>query len=217
MKFKRQDMQCRLLGGVFAALLLTIFSVAANASGNLTSVDVAMNGLTFFDFEDNPGNPGVPPNGSPFIIQGYIYPGGTFDKHGNLSGVNADGSPEFPDRVIGTWICRGWHLQDGDAFTGPVVATTQIFDFSKSQAGTHTIVTDGIELADLGVPFNRAITGGTGIFQRVGGDMRQTYVWDDPDYLNASGGFNTSFNFHFRQPMSGGDLPAWLKGEQGKN
>jgi hypothetical protein len=165
-------------------------------------VDVAMNGHRFFDFEENPtpGKEDVPPDGSPFVIQGYIYPAGTFDEHGDTSGVLADGSPEFPDKVIGTWTCRGWHLQDGDAVTGPVVATTQIFDFDLDEPGRHTIVTDGFELADFDVPHRRAVVGGTGAFESVTGQMVQTYVWEDPEFLNASGGFNTSFEFRLRRP-----------------
>ena len=149
--------------------------------------DVAMNGASFF-FQ-GPVNPaGYPANGTPFIVSGYLYPHGTFATHGAGSGTNPDGSPEFPDLVVGTWYCRGWHLQDGDALTGPVVATTQIFDLDPDEPGKHTIVTDGIELADFGVPFKRAIVGGSGRFSRARGQSSQVYV----DF-NASLGFNTSF------------------------
>lgn len=175
------------------------------ADGRYTfRVDVAMNGATFHDFEANPdpNRAGIPPNGSPFIIQGYIYRAGTFERYGDTSGVLADGSPEFPERVIGTWICRGWHLQDGDAVAGPVVATTQIFEFDLEQPGQNMLITDGIELADFDVPFRRAVTGGTGVFSRASGEMVQTYVWDDPNYLNASGGFNTSFEFRLQQAVT---------------
>lgn len=205
-----------LVQSTLLALMMLVLSPGAYADvdRHRTKLDVAMNGQTFFDFEENPGNPGVPPNGSPFIIQGYIYPGGTFSQFGALSGVNADGSPEFPNRVIGTWICRGWHLQDGDASTGPVVATTQIFTFG-SKPGANTIVTDGIELADFEVTFKRAVTGGTGIFRRTEGEMWQTYVWDEPDFLNASGGFNTSFEF--RLSASSQAINDLLKGTSGED
>lgn len=149
---------------VTALAVLAIGSGVAAASDTGYDMDIAMNGHRFFDFEENPdpARAGIPPDGSPFIIQGYIYPAGTFDRYGPLSGVNADGSPEFPERVIGLWTCRGWHLQDGDALMGPVVMTTQTFDFKTAEPGRHTIVTDGYELADLGVPFRRAVVGGTG-------------------------------------------------------
>ncbi len=154
-------------------------------------VDVAMDGASF-SFEGDVNEAGFPAVGTPFIISGYVYPGGTFARYGALSGVNPDGSPEFPDEVIGTWTCRGWHLQDGDAVTGPVVATTQVFDLDPAAPGAVTIVTDGLELADFDVPFRRAITGGTGPFAGLTGQVRQVYVGNG---LNASGGFNTSFAF----------------------
>jgi len=191
--------------GTLAVLGLALLGTAASADQGKKrfTVDVAMNGQTFFDFEENPDpeRAGIPPNGSPFIIQGYIYRGGTFELYGDTSGVNEDGSPQFPDRVIGNWICRGWHLQDGDAVTGVVVATTQIFNFDVDRPGKHMLVTDGIELADFDVPFKRAVTGGTGVFNRVSGELEQTYVWEEPEFLNASGGFNTTFEFQLQQAL----------------
>ena len=195
----------RVRTSMIAALVLAFLVTPASADhgGKRITVDVAMNGVTFFDFEENldPARAGIPPNGSPFIIQGYIYRGGTFKRYGDTSGVNADGSPQFPDRVIGKWICRGWHLQDGDAASGPVVATTQIFDFDLDKPGAHMIITEGIELADFDVPFKRAVTGGTGVFKRIEGELVQTYVWDEPLFLNESGGFNTTFEFQRKQAV----------------
>ncbi len=157
--------------------------------------DVAMDGNSF-SFEGATNGAGFPANGTPFIIRGYIYPAGTFDDNGSTSGVNADGSPEFPDQVIGTWYCRGWHLQDADAVSGPVVATTQIFDLDADNPGRKTLVTEGIELADFGVPFSRAITGGTGPrYRKARGTSTQTYVDFNPSF-----GFNTSFELN----VSGG-------------
>lgn len=157
--------------------------------------EVAMDGSSF-SFEGDVNPAGFPANGTPFVISGYIYNDGIFDTHGDLSGVLADGSPEFPDQVIGSWICRGWHLQDGDAATGPVVATTQIFDFNENAPdGTHTIITDGIELADFEVPFLRAVTGATGRLRDLDDQSvscEQTYVGGN---VNISGGFNTEFTF----------------------
>lgn len=158
----------------------------SSAAGTLR-FDVAMDGTSFF-FEGPTNADGFPANGTPFIIRGHIYPAGTFDAHGADSGTNADGSPEFPDEVLGTWYCRGWHLQDGDAVTGPVVATTQIFDLDADNPGRRTIVTDGIELADFDVEFGRAIVGGTGAFRKARGTSTQVVVG-----FNASEGFNTSF------------------------
>jgi hypothetical protein len=170
-------------------LACTGAALAGGAHGHHTvKYDVAMNGFTFsFEGATNPA--GFPATGTPFVIRGYIYPGGTFKKHGARSGVLADGSPEFPDRVLGTWYCRGWHLQDGDALTGPVVATTQVFEFKAKVAGSRQLITDGIELADFGVWFERSATGGTGMFRRDSLTVRQVYV----DF-NATNSFNTSFS-----------------------
>lgn len=156
------------------------------ATGNLR-FDMAMNGASFH-FLGPTNDAGFPADGTPFIIRGYLYPQGTFDVHGPDSGTNPDGSPEFPDLVVGTWTCRGWHLQDGDAVTGPVVATTQIFDLVPSEPGAQTIVTDGFELADFDLWFSRAIVGGSGRYRNVSGQQRQIYVG-----FNSSLSFNTSF------------------------
>ncbi|MEM7309146.1 MAG: hypothetical protein AAF682_20850 [Planctomycetota bacterium] len=165
---------------------------AAVALGETTyTFDVAMDGTSFF-FEGDTTPSGVPAKGTPFVVEGYIYPEGTFEKYGPLSGVNLDGSPEFPEEVLGLWSCRGWHLLDGDAPSGPVVVTNQYFDFSPERPGAQTIVTDGIELADFDVTFERAITGGTGRFRNLQGAHTQTYVGGD---VSATGGFNAVMSF----------------------
>ena len=110
------------------------------------------------------------------------------------AGVLPDGSPQFPDQVLGSWTCRGWHLQDGDALSGPVVATTQTFDFDTDAPGSQMIVTNGIELADRELPFQRAVTGGTGFFEGLSGSNTQTVRTE----INGSGGFNLSFRFELR-------------------
>jgi hypothetical protein len=152
--------------------------------------DVSMNGASFF-FEGATNENGYPADGTPFVVRGYLYPPGTFAAHGATSGTLPDGSPEFPEPVKGTWYRRGWHLQDGDALTGPVVATTQVFDLDLEHPAAHTVVTDGIELADFDVFFQRAITGGTGRYRNATGQLRQVYR-----AVNASQGFNTSFVLH---------------------
>lgn len=151
------------------------------------AVDVVQNGQNFF-FEGEVTQDGVPEKGSPFVTTGFIYPADTLAAYGVERGITAEGEPEFPHLVLGTWTCRGWHLQRGDAATGVVVVTTQTFDFSRAVPGSHMVVTDGIELADFDVPFSRPVTGGTGRFDGADGEMRQTYL-----SFNASGGFNMTF------------------------
>jgi len=160
--------------------------VSITAPARALSFDVAMDGSSFH-FQGPTNENGFPADGTPFIVRGYLYPGGTFAEHGSGAGTNPDGSAEFPDRVVGTWYCRGWHLQDGDAVSGPVVATTQIFDLDPRTPGRHTIVTDGIELADFDVPFQRAVVGGSGRYRWARGHSTQVYF----DF-NASNGFNSS-------------------------
>ena len=172
------------------ALLVAAPTSAVTDATQTHRFEVAMDG-TSLSFEGPVNENGVPAKGTPFIIQGHLYPAGTFAAYGDLSGVNPDGSPEFPELVLGSWICRGWHLQDGDATTGPIVATSQVFDFDTDFPGAQMLTTDGIELADPGVPFERAVTGGTGVLADAELRHRQVMV----NGANASGGFNAKFAF----------------------
>jgi hypothetical protein len=101
-------------------------------------------------------------------------------EHG---GVMPDGSPEFPDDVIGEWTCWGYHVGDGaNTESGPWVVSTQLFSFGEND-GQVTIVTHGYEMtandASQG-PFNRAITGGTGSYRTARGEQTQTFLgWND--------------------------------------
>jgi hypothetical protein len=162
---------------------------ATAASDQVMKLDVVMDGTSFF-FEGDVDAQGFPARGTPFVIEGYVYPGGTLDIHGDLSGVLPDGSPEFPELVLGHWTCSGWHLLDGSATSGVVVVTRQTFDFDLEHPGRDMVVTEGIELADEGVPFERVIVGGSGRFNGLGGQMTQVMVGGD---FNPSGGFNTTY------------------------
>jgi hypothetical protein len=65
--------------------------------------------------------PGSHPSyGSPFVVQGVIYPKGTLDPvctpkpgKGAYGGLLPDGAPESPDQVISRWYCPGWFVGDG--------------------------------------------------------------------------------------------------------
>lgn len=125
---------------------------------------------------------GMPKHGSAFITQGYIYPAGTIV---NGNGVLPDGSPEFPELVIGEWTCRGWFVGEGaHAQTGPMVITTQIYNFGD-ELGAQMLVSEGYELADVGVAIERAITGGTGSYVGAEGVVNQTFLG-----FNATEGVN---------------------------
>ncbi|MEM7008098.1 MAG: hypothetical protein AAF462_03100 [Thermodesulfobacteriota bacterium] len=137
--------------------------------------------------------------GASFVVQGIIYPSGTLPTVG--SGILGDGSPQFPDSVLGTWTCRGWFVGDsvndarGGIFTptGPFVATTQLYDLDSENPGAEMLVTDGVELIDLDVPFQRAITGGTGIYRKARGEVTQTAI-----AVNSTNLFNFTFSFKVR-------------------
>ena len=84
---------------------------------------------------------------------------------GTLNGSNGvlpDGSPEFPEKVIGEWICHGWFIGDGAHTTsGPMVVTSQIYQLGGDY-GDVTITSEGYEPSEINKEIKRAITGGTG-------------------------------------------------------
>ena len=181
-------------------------SSMANDNANLL-IDVSCD-LNTIRFEGpqgpNPNDPAdVGPHpyyGASFVVKGVIYPEGTLANGDPNSGLLPDGTPEFPSDVIGAWICRGWFIGDSDddarggIFTpsGPFVATNQIYDLNTNEPGSEIIVSDGVELIDLNVPFNRAITGGTGSRNGAKGIVTQTAIG-----ANQTGLFNFSFDFSF--------------------
>lgn len=115
---------------------------------------------------------GLPAHGATYISQGYIYPEGTLSAE--VDGVNADGSAEFPDKVLGQWSCYGWYIGDAaHATEGPWVLSTQLYQFG-SEWGAVTLVSEGYVIANTGGTVERAITGGTGPFANVRGQLADT-------------------------------------------
>ena len=162
------------------------------AGGSMRTIDVACNANSFV--AEGPMTAAGPAYGASFVVEGVIYPSGTFASRGTTSGLLADGTPEFPAAVIGKWTCRGWFIGDGmETTTGPFVITTQTYDIADEALGTGTLVSDGEELIDLDVPFARAIIGVTGDFasgKRTPFQVEQTGVG-----VNAKGLFNFTFDF----------------------
>jgi hypothetical protein len=116
---------------------------------------------------------GLPAFGATFVTVGYVYPAGTIS---GTNGVLPDGSPEFPDKVIGTWTCRGFFVGDGaHTTTGPMVVTHQVLDFG-AKPGDEAIMTDGFEYADVGLQIHRAVIGGTGQYAKARGEQLQTLL-----------------------------------------
>jgi hypothetical protein len=110
---------------------------------------------------------GIASHGNAFVTQGYIYPAGTM---GDGEGVKPDGSPLYPDKVLGEWSCWGF-VAGGD---GSRPVTTQQFQFGLG-FGERTIITTGYEIMD-GSTFKRAIVGGTGPFASASGEQAQTFL-----------------------------------------
>lgn len=152
--------------------------------------DVAEDMTRFIFDQDVVYEDGLPADGSAFITRGYIYEAGTLN---GSNGVNPDGSPEFPDKVIGEWICQGYMINDaGHATSGVWVFSTQFFQFGDTP-GAETIVTQGYELADVDVAIERAITGGTGTYRDARGQGSQTLLG-----LNATDGVNLRVKLEVR-------------------
>ena len=147
---------------------LTLGLASAAHAGDLTSFDVAED-LSRFVWSSAPVfEDGMPAYGNAFITQGYIYEDGTLDS--GVEGTLADGSPAFPDKVIGTWTCDGFFVGDGArTTTGAMVITRQVFEFHTGEV----LINQGAELADINVPATRVITGGTGQFKGLSGEMTQ--------------------------------------------
>ncbi len=161
---------------VSVAAILGLAGAAIARSGDDTTTDtgaasltveVAENGTVFL-FDDAPVfDDGMPAAGNSFVTQGYLYLEGTLN---GSDGVNPDGSPEFPDAVIGTWTCYGSFIADGAATTDEAwVVTSQIFELADGQ-----IVTQGFELPPGAGDSVRSVTGGTGEYAMVAGESIQT-------------------------------------------
>ena len=152
------------------ATFLGLSTGSTMAGTALTRFDVAED-HTRFVFAPAPVHQnGMPAHGNPFVTQGYIYPEGTL--RGDESGVLEDGSPAFPNKVLGTWTCDGWFVgKGGNTKEGVWLISRQVFQF-----GDGVLITQGTELADVDVANARPITGSTGSFADVEGVMEQTLL-----------------------------------------
>jgi hypothetical protein len=153
------------------------------------SFDVASNGTTFRNLGPTVNNDGsTPAAGAPFFVEGIIYPSGKLTAS---NGLNGDGTPEFPNLRIGTWYCRGYFIKDAiGSVQGPFVFTTHMYDLSIDTAGKTSVISEGIELATPNIPFLRALTGGTGVYNAATGQVEQTVVGS-----NVTRFANLRFNF----------------------
>lgn len=135
--------------------------------------EVAEDGTRFVFSQERLFDDGMPQYGTPFVTQGYLYPVGTLN---GTNGVLADGSPEFPDKVMGEWNCYGYMIGDGGhTETGKWVVSTQVYQFNE-EYDNAILITDGFELVDFNQPIARTITSGTGKFLGAVGEQVQTLL-----------------------------------------
>lgn len=156
--------------------LLTSTAIALAVSGAALAdapmaFDVAEDHTRIFMAEAPLHENGYPAHGNAFISQGYIYPSGTLEAE--TVAVLEDGSPAYPDLVLGTWTCDGYFVGEGaNATSGVWIISRQVFAFHDGD----TIITQGTEIVDTGVGNPRAITGATGDFAGQTGSMVQTLL-----------------------------------------
>lgn len=176
--FKKRALQLSLiLAIIISAFMMMTIGTTAQDMETMT-IEVAANGMSFVAQSEPMSEDDLPLHGNPFIIRGYIYSEGTLD---GLNGVLEDGGPEFPDLVIGTWICSGFFYGDSlMAESGPYAVTTQIFEFGDTETGETSIMTYGFEMIDIDLAFERAVIGGTGEYAGLSGIQVQTYHGDNP-------------------------------------
>lgn len=166
-------------------------STATEVSQTNRTIEVAEDGTRFVFAEAPRLANDLPAYGNAFVTQGYIYPAGTLTDN---NGVLVDGSPQFPDRVIGEWTCWGYFVGEGaDTTEGPWVVTTQVFEFFGAIPGEDTIVTVGFETPAGAGPAIRAVTGGSGDYGLARGDVTQVTLGH-----NLSDGVNAVFEFDLR-------------------
>ena len=197
---------------MFLLLVLSVFVAAAPTTANqatpaAVTAEAAVaqvtsdDGVIRFDVSENATNytwagapelvDGFPTVGTPFVTYGYIYPAGTLTES---NGVLEDGSPEFPEKVIGHWSCYGWWIGDpAHAGQTPPWLTTHLFNFG-SDLGAAMLVSEGYSIDEMNVPLERAVVGGSGHFAGVSGTQIETNLG-----YNASGGINVQYEIHLSE------------------
>jgi homocysteine S-methyltransferase len=192
------EQEIRMLKQFSIATLAALLLSGAALADPLRRFDVAED-HTRFVFAPAPVHAdGMPAYGNPFLTQGYIYEAGTLAFGGE--GVNADGSPVFPDKVIGTWTCDGWYVGDGaHTKTGTMIVSRQVFQFDDG----GIIVSQGVELADYGVPMQRVITGSLGEYADLDGVLVQTNLG-----MSEGFGIRAQFEIPTAQSSAEHDMPV---------
>jgi hypothetical protein len=174
------------------ALLAVSGAQAAQPTQPTFSIDVAADCNRYIEDTSQPSM------GAYFIQEGVIYRPGTLVAgcpHGNGCGLNPDGTPQFPEAVIGKWRCWGSFV-DG-AKGSPPLYSTQVYELTYAEGdpapGEHALVSHGPEWGNLEVPFERAIAGGYGRFKDADGGVEQTRIG-----FNQTQCENYTFDFKLR-------------------
>ncbi len=146
--------------------------LAGSASADkLMAFDVAEDHTRFIFASTPVFDDGMPAFGNPFVTQGYIYPAGTLSD--GEEGVLSDGSPAYPDLVLGTWTCDGWFVGEGMRTTeGTMLISRQVYEFDDGDL----LITQGPEGSENFVPVIRAVTGGAGAYDGINGQMTQVML-----------------------------------------
>ena len=196
-RFRRVLVARALLGAaLIAAASVSLPAQPLRDADGVIRVEISQNAGQFVFDEAPTFDTGLPAYGNPFVVQGVIYPAGTLANSIN-NGMNPDGTPEFPDKVIGEWTCWGRFIGNGvQTAAGGWVMSTQVFSFGEASGyGAKTIVTTGYETVDGTV--ERAVTGGTGKFEGAVGVQRQQVLGH-----NASGGLALSEEIDLDDPTA---------------
>jgi hypothetical protein len=152
--------------------------------------EVAENAINYAWAGDPELTDGLPTDRTAFLTQGYIYPEGTLT---NGNGVLADGSPEFPNKVLGQWSCWGWYAGSEAPADLPRWLTTHLFNFG-GEWGTATLVSEGYSIDEMEVALERAIVGGTGPYDGARGVQMETNLG-----FNATNGINVRYEIRLTE------------------
>jgi hypothetical protein len=182
-----------------AAVAAFAASAAARAGSTADEVIAQLEteeGVLRFDVAENAANfawagdpelvDGLPAGRTAFLSQGYIYPADTLT---DSNGVLADGSPEFPDMVLGQWSCWGWYMGTGRPAGNASWLTTHLVNFGEPW-GAASLVSEGYSIDDLELALERAIVGGTGPYAGARGVQLETNLG-----FNASNGINVRYEY----------------------
>ena len=165
-------------------------------------VDVACDNRTFNVTLPEPRVPaeneipvadGFPPQGTPFFVEGALFPANTIPT--GASGWDLDANIAA---AIGHWFCYGWFVHTA-ARVDPHIISTQTYLFQRITEAdpfpTRQIQSHGLEGTFGTQTATRSIIGGTGIYRNASGRCLQdvigtTNTLDDFDF--------EGLNFRFR-------------------